>query len=152
MFQVSETIASGETAKPSWILMWKEKSESCPACLMLKENKAVEQATLRESSLSARAEILITCPVPLFKKRWALSDHGFSEHFIRIRGRGIARVAGDICQRSPSTWLGTSLPAHSPLSEIKHAQELPSPEEIVAFLTWCICITRVGLWFGDKGD
>lgn len=43
--QVSEAITSGETAKPSWILMWKEKSESYPACLMLKKTKAVEQAT-----------------------------------------------------------------------------------------------------------
>lgn len=96
--------------------MWKEKSESYPACTMLKENKAVEQATVRESW---NPLLLVSAPaVPLFERKWAHSNCGFSERFILMGGRGSARVAGDICDLSSSTWLGTSPPTHGPLSEI----------------------------------
>jgi len=69
MFQVSETITSGETAKPSWILMRKEKSASY--CLTLKKNKAVEQAAAKVSyPQKLKFLLLVHAPaVPLFERK-----------------------------------------------------------------------------------
>ena len=71
---------------------------------------------------------------PSSKGKWAHSDRGFSEHFILIRGRGSARVAGDICSLSSSTWLGTSLPAHGQLSEINMRRNSQAQYRLLLFL------------------
>lgn len=103
---------------------------------LLKKNKAVEQATVKVSRPQALKFILLVFApvVPPFKRKWARSDCGFSEHFTPIRSKGSACVAGDICSFSSSTWFGPSPLAHAPLSEINMCKNSQTRYRLLLFL------------------
>lgn len=85
--QVSEAITSGETAKPSWILMWKEKSESYPGLLNAEENQSCRTSHKWEKVSYPRKVkllLLVSAPVVPLERKWLHSNCGFSEYFILI--------------------------------------------------------------------